>query len=505
MASTTKPITVCFRARPMNKKEKRHETSVIRSGGISENGSHMIMLESNPNVNDLDVQSISRDTTKMYGCDNFFDCNSSTQDVYSQTTAHHVPRLFSGNNGSTFCFGPTGTGKTFTMFGDENHPGIVRLVGMDIFESLVQKNLSQTSRVKCRLRLSALEIYGDKVRDLLNAGGSETFGDDIRIQSNGEGKSTIQGLSYKYVENYAAYVELVELCREARITESTSANAVSSRSHCIIQIVLHQENEVTGKKMVSKMNLIDLAGSERATVTDGYGNKRSRDVMDKRKRKSRNKSFPRCSNDEHRRSRSRERSTSIERHPQASLKTRLGECQDINSSLLALKEVIRSLVKRKKFIPWRNSKLTRLLEDTLQGEGAAYMIACISKGSAQWMATRDTLEYGTQARMIKLSSKSQRKARRLGMRDLKTELKQSHARCDDLWQENQQLQAQIAELQKILSWKDDQISQLKNNHVSDGEKLSLSNAASSSYASSTSSVSQDQDHIGDISVNIEQW
>jgi len=439
----------------------------------------------------------------MYGCDNFFDCDSSTQDVYSETTAHHVPRLFNGNNGSTFCFGPTGTGKTFTMFGDENHPGIVRLVGMDIFESLVQKNLSGSSRVKCRLRLSALEIYGDKVRDLLNSGGSERFGDDIRIQSNGEGKSTIQGLSYKYVENYAAYVELVELCREARITESTSANAVSSRSHCIIQIVLHQENEVTGKKVVSKMNLIDLAGSERATVTDGYGNKRSRDVTDKRKR---NKSFPRCQNEDQPRSRSRERSsfrsTSIERHPQPSLKTRLGECQDINSSLLALKEVIRSLVKRKKFIPWRNSKLTRLLEDTLQGEGAAYMIACISKGSAQWMATRDTLEYGTQARMIKLSSKAQRKARRLGMRDLKTELKQSHARCDDLWQENQQLQAQLAELQKILSWKDDQISQLKNNNLLlDGEELSLSNAASSSYGRSNSSLSQS----GDISVNIEQW
>merc|ERR1719361_1014832 len=143
------------------------------------------------------------------------------------------------------------------------------------------------------------------------------------------------------------------------------------------------------------------------------------------------------------------------------MKSRLGECQDINSSLLALKQCIRSLVQQKTFIPWRNSKLTRLLEDTLSGNGAAYMIVCISKGSAQRMATRDTLEYGTQARMIKVNRKCEQKAKMASVSGLKKQLAEAKQRCEDMWKEKQELQQQIKALQKTLLWKDEQIEQLK--------------------------------------------
>jgi len=485
----SKAISVCFRARPLNRREKRRrEKSVVRAGGFTEDGSAMVVLDANPNVNELDVQSLSRDTMKMYACDHFFDESSSTTSVYEKTAANLIPRLFEGKNGSAFCYGATGTGKTFTMFGDNKSSGIVRLVGSEIFEQLEE---NEGSRVESRLRLSGIEIYGETIRDLLDDSNGET----VRITSSKRGKSVIQGLSAKVVENLEQFNDMVQYCRNARVTEATNANDTSSRSHCIIQITLEQRNQVTGERKESKLNLIDLAGSERATVTDTDGRRRSKSICDpakkKRKKKKRSSLMPRKGS-VHRRSQTVPRLTSSKSLPRPELqprsqsverplKSRLGECQDINSSLLALKQCIRSLVQKKKFIPWRNSKLTRLLEDTLAGTGSAYMIVCISKGSAQWMATKDTLEYGTQARMIKVSAKSEKKAKRMGTRVLKKQLVESQQRCDRLWQEKQDLLAKIEQLQKLCEWKDLCIDQLKESV--DAECLPLPPVARSVHSS----------------------
>jgi len=492
---------------------------------LTEDGSAMVVLEPNPNVNELDVQALARDTMKMYACDHFFDERSSTVSVYKKTAANLIPRLFEGKNGSAFCYGATGTGKTFTMFGDNKHPGIVRLVGSEIFHRLEEH---EGSRVKYRLRLSGIEIYGETIRDLLD----DSSGDTLRITSTKRGKSVIQGLSAKVLENLEEYNDMVECCRDARVTEATNANDTSSRSHCIIQITLEQRNQVTGERKESKLNLIDLAGSERATVTDTDGRRRSKAICDPAKKKRRKKQraslqprknapslIPR-KNSAHRRSqtvprlnhssrslpnpRLQSRSLSVERP----LKSRLGECQDINSSLLALKQCIRSLVQKKKFIPWRNSKLTRLLEETLSGNGSAYMIVCISKGSAQWMATRDTLEYGTQARMIKVSAKSEQKAKRMGTRQLKMQLAESQQRCDRLWQDKQDLLAKIEQLQKLCEWKDLLIDQLKDaGGLSDAECLPLPPVTRSVHSSRSrthlSASDCEDDSLEPVNLNIQ--
>merc|ERR1711879_1049522 len=132
-------------------------------------------------------------------------------------------------------------------------------------------------------------------------------------------------------------------------------------------------------------------------------------------------------------------------------KARLNECRGINSSLPALKKCIRGLVQGKKFIPFRYSKLTLLLKDTLQGDCTSYMIACLSKASAQWYATKDTLEYGCQARMITISQKKKDAVQKKNMKE----------QLDECRKQNAELLRQIQELTRIVEEKDNRIKKME--------------------------------------------
>eukprot|EP00494_Astrolonche_serrata_P024075 UN24333 len=232
--------------------------------------------------------------SKQYGYDGFFDEYSNTEQVYNGTAKQLVEPLFEGYNGCLFCYGPTGTGKTFTMFGTKKIPGLVRLVATDLFNYVKMKR-EENENVNIKIGLSAMEVYGEQISDLI---GYDTK-KKLELRTTKRGACFVRNLSKLDVKSIEQFMTQVRKCRDHRVTKQTGANDTSSRSHCIIQVFIKSsESKSTNIYRCSKLNLIDLAGSERAHQT-----KLKRD--------------------------------------------RMNESCGINSSLLALKKCIRCLVQKK--------------------------------------------------------------------------------------------------------------------------------------------------------------
>ncbi|KAI7985732.1 Kinesin-like protein KIN-8A [Camellia lanceoleosa] len=237
------------------------------------------------------------------------------QEVYSTTTAELVEAVLQGRNGSVFCYGATGAGKTYTMLGTVENPGVMVLAIKDLFNQIRQRSCDSNHEV----HLSYLEVYNETVRDLLSPGRPLVLREDK------------QGIVAHGLTQYRAYstdevMDLLLRGNQNRTTEPTHVNETSSRSHAILQEVSRffmveyrvkdASNNVVNR--VGKLSLIDLAGSERALATD-----------------------------------------------QRTLRSLEGA--NINRSLLALSSCINALVEGKKHVPYRNSKLTQLLKDSLGG------------------------------------------------------------------------------------------------------------------------------------------
>jgi len=206
--------------------------------------------------------------------------------------------------------------------------------------------------------ISAMEVYKNKINTLLPNSRDPTR-TEVHLYDNQP-----CGLGQRNLKDYKSAMAYVQSAKKSRVTHSTNANDTSSRSHCIIQLKMRQKStEGTGEVRESKLNLIDLAGSERVNQTG------------------------------------------------LSMGERMTEACNINSSLLALKKCISALSRGKNHIPFRDSKLTTLLQDCLEGECLTYIIACVSPSGLQWQSTRDTLEYGTQARAIRMTAKKQYRPR----------------------------------------------------------------------------------------------
>lgn len=376
-------IHVSIRARPLNAEEIEQDLKIVVNPGL-ERGS--LSLDSDPRTHDS--LAVKHYTAKNYQLDSYFGPEDDTNYIYGSTAANLVPHLMEGFNCSVFCYGPTGTGKTFTMFGNEEQPGISRNILRDLLEAE-----KPGFNDKC-LTLTAVEIYGNDCLDLLSEKRSQSRGPSssncnrIQIATDEYGNVRLCGVTRHKIETFAQALELIKRAKSRRITHSTNANQTSSRSHCVIQLQMTLRGN-WGQTQISKMNLVDLAGSERVHQTG------------------------------------------------LTMGDRMTEACAINYSLLALKKCISGLAKNKNFIPFRDSKLTQLLQDCLQGNCLTYIIACISPAESQWQSTKDTLEYSTQARAIKLSAKRQYRST-MGL----------HEQVQFLKQQNQTLISRIREFEK---------------------------------------------------------
>uniref|UniRef100_A0A672HGZ1 Kinesin motor domain-containing protein n=1 Tax=Salarias fasciatus TaxID=181472 RepID=A0A672HGZ1_SALFA len=310
---------------------------------------------------DPELHRVTLGHDRHFVCDFLFEETSCQEDVYSVSVQPLIDAFFQGFNATVFAYGQTGSGKTYTIgeanicsFRDEEQ-GIIPRAVADVFKLLDENDLSDFS-----VRVSYLEVYKEEFKDLLEV---ETASKDIHIRED-KGNIVLCGVKECEVEGLDEVLSLLESGNTARHTGSTQMNPNSSRSHTIFTLYMDQRrgsSRVCGagansgpQMLSSKFHFVDLAGSERILRTGNTGE-------------------------------------------------RLKESIQINSGLLALGNVIGALgdPKRKgSHIPYRDSKITRILKDSLGGNSKTLMIACISPSSSDFDESLNTLNYATRARNI---------------------------------------------------------------------------------------------------------
>ncbi|XP_069720148.1 kinesin-like protein KIF11 [Phaenicophaeus curvirostris] len=296
---------------------------------------------------------------KTYTFDMVFGAQAKQIDVYRSVVCPILDEVIMGYNCTVFAYGQTGTGKTFTMEGErspnkeytwEEDPlaGIIPRTLHQIFEKLAENG------TEFSVKVSLLEIYNEELFDLLNP--AADVGERLQMFDDPRNKRgvIIKGLEEVTVHNKYEVYQILERGAAKRTTAATYLNAYSSRSHSVFSITIHmKETTIDGEELVKigKLNLVDLAGSENIG-----------------------------------------RSGAVDR--------RAREAGNINQSLLTLGRVITALVERAPHIPYRESKLTRILQDSLGGRTKTSIIATVSPASINLEETLSTLEYAHRAKNI---------------------------------------------------------------------------------------------------------
>ncbi|KAI9474096.1 MAG: kinesin heavy chain [Benjaminiella poitrasii] len=328
-------IKVVCRFRPQNSLE-------IREGGVP-----VISIdEEGTNV------QIKGEANSAFAFDKVFGMNTPQKDVFEYSIKSIVDDVTAGYNGTVFAYGQTGSGKTFTMMGadidDENTKGIIPRIIEQIFTSINDA----PSNIEFTVKVSYMEIYMEKVRDLFNPSN-----DNLAIHEDKTRGVYVKDLYEIYVANTDEVYRAMKNGSANRVVAYTQMNAESSRSHSIVVITITQKNLDTGAAKSGKLYLVDLAGSEKVGKTGASGQT-------------------------------------------------LEEAKKINRSLTALGMVINALTDGKSsHIPYRDSKLTRILQESLGGNSRTTLIINCSPSSYNEAETISTLRFGVRAKTIKNKAK----------------------------------------------------------------------------------------------------
>uniref|UniRef100_A0A8C3TS59 Kinesin family member 13B n=1 Tax=Catharus ustulatus TaxID=91951 RepID=A0A8C3TS59_CATUS len=278
------------------------------------------------------------------------------QDVVFKCLGENIlQNAFDGYNACIFAYGQTGSGKSYTMMGTADQPGLIPRLCSGLFErAQKEENEEQSFKVE----VSYMEIYNEKVRDLLDPKGSRQ---SLKVREHSVYGPYVDGLSKLAVASYKDIESLMSEGNKSRTVAATNMNEESSRSHAVFKIILtHTLYDVqsgTSGEKVGKLSLVDLAGSERATKTGAAGD-------------------------------------------------RLKEGSNINKSLTTLGLVISALAdqaagkNKNKFVPYRDSVLTWLLKDSLGGNSKTAMVATVSPAADNYDETLSTLRYADRAKNI---------------------------------------------------------------------------------------------------------
>jgi kinesin family protein 18/19 len=347
-------ILVAVRVRPLSKTEKqRGHRSILEVM----DGKVVVVKDPKEKENASDILRQNRSREKRYAFDYAFGPGSSSETVFRNTTEFLIDGVLSGFNATVFAYGATGAGKTFTMLGTETHPGIMFQTLRALFDKSSRIEQDKSQGVEYRISLSYLEVYNELIRDLLTPSS-----DYLELREDPIKGPTVSGISEISVDSPEHVMRLLQQGNKRRTQEPTAANKESSRSHAVLQIIIEQRDSAPGAEAsvkVGKLSMIDLAGSERASNTQNRG-------------------------------------------------LRLIEGANINRSLLALGNCINALGKMKGrggYIPYRDSKLTRLLKDSLGGNCRTVMITNVSPASFHFEETVNSLKYANRAKDIKTNVK----------------------------------------------------------------------------------------------------
>lgn len=283
---------------------------------------------------------------KVFGFDRVFRTDATQEMVYGATAKEIVEDVLSGYNGTIFAYGQTSSGKTHTMeglIGDEKYQGIIPRIVQDIFNHIYKMD----SSLEFQIKISYFEIYLDKIRDLLDV--SKT---NLSVHEDKNRVPFVKGATERFVTTPEEVFECIEDGKSNRHIAVTNMNEHSSRSHSVFLINVKQENQETEKKLSGKLYLVDLAGSEKVSKTGAEG-------------------------------------------------AVLEEAKNINKSLSALANVISALADAKPYVPYRDSKLTRILQESLGGNARTTIIICCSPASYNEPETKSTLLFGQRAKTVK--------------------------------------------------------------------------------------------------------
>ena len=332
-------VKVVVRCRPLNHKE-------VSDG-------HSSCIEMFPNKGLVEIKNPAlgpTDPLKTFTFDAVYDCNSKQLDLYAETFAPLVDSVLDGFNGTIFAYGQTGTGKTYTMEGvkdDQSQRGVIPNSFDHIFS-----HIAKSENQQYLVRASYLEIYLEDVRDLLAKDQTK----NLELKERPDTGIYVKDLSSFVCKSVSEIEHVMAVGNQNRSVGKTEMNEHSSRSHAIFIITVEcSELDMEGQAhiRVGKLNLVDLAGSERQAKTGAVGD-------------------------------------------------RLKEATKINLSLSALGNVIAALVDGKSsHVPYRDSKLTRLLQDSLGGNARTVMVANLGPASYNYEESVTTLRFANRAKNIK--------------------------------------------------------------------------------------------------------
>ncbi|KAF7704029.1 kinesin-like protein KIF13B isoform X3 [Silurus meridionalis] len=349
-------VKVAVRVRPMNRREKDLNTKCV----IEMEGNQTFLHPASGNLGKADS---SRSQPKVFAYDYcFWTMDESEKEKYAgqdivfqclgESLLHNA---FQGYNACIFAYGQTGSGKSYTMMGSADQPGLIPRLCSSLFERTLQHQREEESFT---VEVSFMEIYNEKVRDLLDPKGSRQA---LKVREHKVLGPYVDGLSRLAVRSYKDIESLMSEGNKSRTVAATNMNEESSRSHAVFNIILTHtlrdlQSGTSGEK-VSKLSLVDLAGSERAAKTGAAGE-------------------------------------------------RLKEGSNINKSLTTLGLVISALAdqgagkNKSKFVPYRDSVLTWLLKDSLGGNSRTAMVATVSPAADNYEETLSTLRYADRAKSI---------------------------------------------------------------------------------------------------------
>ena len=297
-----------------------------------------------PSLNVLNRQELQDHQGRTYVFDRVFDPDTRTEEVFETLGEEVVLGAIEGFSGCIFCYGHTGSGKTFTMHGNRGrNPGLVPLAVETVF-SYIEEAAQREFLIRC----SYMEIYNESINDLLNPAAT-----NLSLREDPLRSISIEGLTETVCSSVEQIYSLLNLGDSNKQFASTKMNARSSRSHTILQITVESKGKTGRQVNMATVNLVDLAGSESALAHI------------------------------------------------ASAGTRQREMKCINRSLLTLSTVIQRLSEESKgHIPYRDSKLTRLLKPALEGKAKVCVVCNVSSNSNFSEETVNTLKFAQRAKKV---------------------------------------------------------------------------------------------------------
>ncbi|KAH9615389.1 hypothetical protein KSS87_022661 [Heliosperma pusillum] len=417
-------IRVFCRCRPLNQNEVTNgSTSVIDI----------------PPLQDHELNVVCADSSKkQFKFDHVFGPDTNQEDVFAQTLPI-VTSVLDGYNVCIFAYGQTGTGKTFTMEGTTQNRGVNYRTLKELFRIADQRSCT----MRYELFVSMLEVYNERIRDLLVENSSEPP-KKLEIKQSPEGTQEVPGLVEARVYGTEEVWELLKTGSRVRSVGSTNANELSSRSHCLLRVVVKGENLVNGQRTKSNLWLVDLAGSERVGRIEVEGE-------------------------------------------------RLKESQFINKSLSALGDVISALASKTSHIPYRNSKLTHILQSSLGGDCKTMMFVQISPADTDLGETLCSLNFASRVKGIDHgpARKQADVSELLKYKHLAEKLKHDEKENKKLQDNVQSLQLRLAAREHICRSLQEKVRELEN-QLAEERKLRLKQESRSMASASARPPKQSQ-------------